>query len=426
MRWTNQGFFDHEGHAIEFQSTGSDISERKAAEEQLARYQENLEHLVEERTKQEQYQRKIAESLQEIAAALNSSLDREVVLKKILEQLERVILYDGAALYLVEGEDLQVMDARGSSQKMIGNRISVEALRYPLHDVFFEGAPRVIAVNTEDPKWSNVSEPDSTKSWLGTPLIAGDRVIGVLSVESDSPEKYSDSDLHVVQAFANHAALAVVNAELHRKAQIAAVTEERNRIARDLHDAVTQSIFSASLIAEALPLQWEQDEAGARQNLAKLHRLTRSALAEMRMLLLELRPVSLQQIRLATLIDNLREAYQIQIGVSIDLKVTDQNVGVLPFDVKEYFYRVTQEALNNVAKHAAASQVHIQLEQGENAVRLCIQDNGQGFDPDQVASDHLGLQIMRERAAKVNARLTIESGPDKGTLIRTEWKKNHE
>jgi two-component system nitrate/nitrite sensor histidine kinase NarX len=346
------------------------------------------------------------------------------VLKKILEQLERVILYDGAALYLIDGEDLRVMDARGSIQKMIGNCIPVEAMMYPLHDVFFEGAPRVIAVTTEDPKWSDISEPGSTKSWLGAPLIAGDRVIGVLTVESDSPEKYSDSDLHVVQAFANHAAVAVVNAELHRKAQIAAVTEERNRIARDLHDAVTQTIFSASLVAEALPLQWEQDEAGARENLARLHRLTRSALAEMRMLLLELRPVSLQQIRLATLIDNLREAYQIQIGVSIDLKVTDQNIGLLPFDVKEYFYRVTQEALNNIAKHAATNQVHIQLEQGENGVRLCIQDNGQGFDPEQVDADHLGLQIMRERAAKVNARLTIETGPNKGTLIRTEWKKN--
>jgi signal transduction histidine kinase len=213
-----------------------------------------------------------------------------------------------------------------------------------------------------------------------------------------------------------------------------AVSAERSRLARDLHDAVTQTLFSASLIAETLPRSWERDQKKGRRLLEELRQLSRGALAEMRTLLLELRPAALVETRLSDLLHQLAEAATGQGGVPVE--VTVEGECALPQDVHIALYRITQEALNNVTKHARASQVTVHLccppfssietdgEQREK-VKLVVSDDGRGFDPDEVSPDSLGLGIMQERAEAIGATLEIESGPGhgSGTQIKVMWEK---
>ena len=206
-----------------------------------------------------------------------------------------------------------------------------------------------------------------------------------------------------------------------------AAAAERNRLARDLHDAVSQTLFSASLIAEVLPRLWERDPVEGRRRLEEVRQLTRGAMAEMRTLLLELRPTALAEADLGELLKQLAEAITGRARVPVSLHVE----GECPTssDVKVAFYRIAQEALNNVAKHAAASQVDLHLRCSPPAsdgtapgrMELCVCDNGRGFDPHGVTSEHLGLGIMRERAESVGAALQVDTRPGDGTRVTVVW-----
>ena len=218
---------------------------------------------------------------------------------------------------------------------------------------------------------------------------------------------------------ANQAAITMINAELYGQAQELAVLEERQRLARNLHDAVNQSLFSAGLIAEVLPRLWDRDQAEARRSLEDLRRLTRGAMAEMRALLAELRPSTLTDSDLGELLHLLGNALEGR--TSIPVTVTVFGEFLLPAAVQVAFYRVCQEALNNIAKHARASRVEIQLKREESVIELCIRDNGRGFDPDQILSGHYGLGMMRERAEAAGALLSISSQPGHGTELTIRW-----
>jgi PAS domain S-box-containing protein len=204
----------------------------------------------------------------------------------------------------------------------------------------------------------------------------------------------------------------------------AAAVAERERLARDLHDAVTQSLFSVSAIAEALPTIWERDQAQARLGLEELRQLTQGVLAEMRTLLLELRPSALTEQELDVLVPQLTEAMTGRTRMPITTRVTgDCN---LPAEARIALYRIAQEALNNIVKHARASRATVELHCDVGYARLCICDDGHGFDPLTVPHGHLGLEIMRERAQAIGAELCIESQPDKGTRILVEWQVSPE
>lgn len=209
--------------------------------------------------------------------------------------------------------------------------------------------------------------------------------------------------------------------ELAHHAAEVAVAEERNRLARDLHDAVTQTLFSASLIAEVLPKLWERDMSEGERRVAELRELTRGALAEMRTLLLELRPMALEDAELGDLLKQLAESItgRARVPVTVELEGECE----LHADVKIALYRIAQEALNNIAKHANADQALISFECLSDRVILSIQDDGCGIDPDVVAPDSLGLGIMRERAETVGASLEVISRQDQGTQIKVTWHK---
>jgi PAS domain S-box-containing protein len=211
---------------------------------------------------------------------------------------------------------------------------------------------------------------------------------------------------------------------LKEQAEQLAAMRERERLARDLHDAVVQTLFSISLIADALPQVWARSEAEGKERLQELRWMTRSALAESRGILLELRPAAIGATDLGDLVRQLADASRGRSGLSITLSV--EGACAPPTDPKIALYRIAQEALNNAAKHAAPSRAHISLRMEEDRVELTVSDTGPGFDLEKVPPQRLGLENMRERAEGVGARLEIESRPGGGTTVRAIWEPGGE
>jgi PAS domain S-box-containing protein len=199
-----------------------------------------------------------------------------------------------------------------------------------------------------------------------------------------------------------------------------AAIEERTRLARDLHDAVSQTLFSASIIAEVLPRLWERNPEEGKKRLEEIRQLTRGALAEMRTLLLELRPSALADTEMNDLIKQLAESItgRTRIPVAVEMK---GHCASSP-EVKVALYRIAQEALNNVAKHSGATQARVSLDCLPDGVELSISDNGKGFDVNKIPTNSLGLGIMHERAREIGAFLDIKSKISSGTEIMVVWK----
>jgi signal transduction histidine kinase len=256
---------------------------------------------------------------------------------------------------------------------------------------------------------------------LAIPIAIKEQVYGGMLLCYVEPRHFSEDEIHLAVVFGDQVALAIENARLRDRLEEAAVTEERSRLARELHDAVTQTLFSASVIAESVPRIWKSHPKEARRGLEELRQLTRGALAEMRTLLLELRPAALTEKPLGGLLRNLTEATTSRTRVPIDL-VVEGDV-ILPPRVQVALYRIAQEALNNVAKHAGANQVIVGLRAQQAEARLSIQDNGRGFDPELTPAGHLGVGIMRERAENIGARLRIDTQLGTGTEIVVNWRE---
>ena len=256
-------------------------------------------------------------------------------------------------------------------------------------------------------------------SWMWVPLAVRGRIIGGMGVAETSRNYFTAHHGDLALSVANQAAITMINSELYGQAQELAVLEERQRLARNLHDAVNQSLFSAGLIAEVLPRLWDRDQAEARRSLEDLRRLTRGAMAEMRALLAELRPSTLTNSDLGDLLRQLGNALEGRTNVPVAVSVSGEFI--LPPNVQVAFYRVCQEALNNIAKHAKASQVQINLKREEDVIELSIHDDGKGFDTEQIYSGHYGLGMMRERAEAAGALLTVTSQPGHGTELTIRW-----
>ena len=270
--------------------------------------------------------------------------------------------------------------------------------------------------NLENPRSVKFAQDEGIRSFMFFPITIGEEVVGVFNVSYGKPHAIGEEEKRLFQALTQRAALQIENARLYERSQELAVLEERSRLARELHDAVTQTLFSASLVAEALPTTWERDTQEGRGLLQELRGLCRGALAEMRTLLLELRPARLVETRLDDLLRQLGEAASGREGIPVTVQVEGQasaRVPPLPPDVHIALYRITQEALNNVVKHARAHQVTVRLYyacQAEDEAKaearqvlLSISDDGRGFDPAQVPHDRLGLGNMQERAQAIGA-----------------------
>jgi PAS domain S-box-containing protein len=203
--------------------------------------------------------------------------------------------------------------------------------------------------------------------------------------------------------------------ELRRQAGELAAGEERAHLARELHDSVTQALFSMTLVSRSVEMLLDRDAAAARTHLSQLRELQREALAEMRALIFELRPGNLEQDGLTRALRTHSAALQGRIGlpVVVESSLTER----LPLAIEEALYRIAQEALHNVVKHAGARQVRVELDRAGSGVRLRVEDDGKGFDPQRVPDGHLGLTGMRARADRIGAKFTCRSEPGQGTTI---------
>jgi nitrate/nitrite-specific signal transduction histidine kinase len=373
--------------------------------------------------------------ISEVGRRITSIMAVDELLRQMTRLIRDAFEYYGVGIGLIEGDELVFTTGAGSfwdapQFQPMSLKVGQQGIT---GWVAQSGEPLLVPDVSREPRYYRVPVPQAKKSRseLAVPMKAKGMVIGVLDVESDRQDAFDESDLVVLQSLANQAAIVIENARLYEQAQQLAVVEERNRLARELHDAVTQTLFSASLIAEALPTIWESDQDKGRQLLGEMQRLSRGALAEMRTLLLELRPAALVEARLGDLLHQLGEAVTGRTGVSV--AVTVEGEGELPSDVHVALYRISQEALNNVVKHARASHVTVGLhcvlsqlpsQAGREGgkVELHISDDGCGFDPSRVLPGRLGLGIMRERAQAIGATFKIESQPGYGTQVMAVWK----
>jgi len=262
------------------------------------------------------------------------------------------------------------------------------------------------------------------QSWMWAPMVAKGRFIGVIGVAHSDFDYFSDHHAGLAFTVANQAAITLINAQLYEQAQALAALQERQRLARNLHDAVNQSLFSAGLIAEVLPRLWEQDPVDGMHSLEDLRRLMRGAQADMRLLLAELRPSTLTDSDLGSLLRLLASALAGRTSLPVSVEVAGE--GSLPANVKEALYRMCQEGMNNIAKHAHAGRVDIRLQCAPGKAELRIWDDGSGFDPQQSMPGHYGLLMMQERAAAIGAALSITSRPGEGTEVLIRWENVRE
>ena len=427
-RWvqtiSNPGF-DAEGRLTHFDGMIIDLTDQKKAELALQEINATLEQRVEERTYELKRRQEIAESLRDIIGMINSNIPLETFLEKAVKLATQRI---GAAACTLHQFDLenQTLSQKASfgmvaefakkrtrhfhELKPSGGEAYLKATlkRKPTYTNYPPLPERVDEIKRDSsiPKEIKAERIALRQKFAGSfsvPIYIKDKVYGGMVFYYTTPQDFTDEQIQLGLTFAEQVSLAIENARLHEQAEQIAIAQERNRLARDLHDAVSQTLFSASLIAEVLPKLWDRNPEAGRQKLDELRLLTRGALSDMRTLLLELRPASLVDMELVDLLRHLTNAFTGRTRIMVELNVEGQ-VDPPPV-IKEVFYRVAQESLNNITKHANASHVTVQLNLGEAQLQLTIEDDGCGFDVQTVSLESLGLDIMRERAQAIGARL---------------------
>jgi signal transduction histidine kinase len=252
--------------------------------------------------------------------------------------------------------------------------------------------------------------------FMAVPMILGDRVIGALTLTHGEPSFYPERHATLVRAIANQAAIAIENARLFSQAQEVAVLEERQRLARELHDSVSQALYGIALGAKTAQTLLERDPHKVRDPLEYVLAQAEAGLTEMRALIFELRPESLEREGLVIALGKQAEALRARHGIAVDAELGDEPA--VSFTVKEAVYRIAQEALHNTVKHAHAQTVDLRMSWSAEGIELEISDDGAGFDPSNSFPGHLGLRTMRERAIRLGGTLQIESAPDEGTRLR--------
>jgi two-component system nitrate/nitrite sensor histidine kinase NarX len=365
-------------------------------------------------------------TLNEISAVVSRSLELSQVLEAALtETLDALEMEAGAAFRLEEGDTLVMMASRGLSVPFARwvERLSLsESLAA---QAVGERAPSARSVDAyPEGSLKALLQEEGLRMVVSVPLIAKDAVLGVLNLATRTPRAITPEERTLLAAIGQQAGVAVENARLYEQAEATAAEAERIRLARELHDAVSQTLFSASLIADVLPRLWARDPEEGQRRLEVLRKLARGAMAEMRALLVELRPATLVKADMAELLRQLAEAVigRSQIDVVVDIEPTPS----LPGEVKVALYRIAQEALNNVAKHARARRVEVEFGARDGVIVLRIRDDGCGFDLSTVPAGHFGLGNIHERAEGIGAQVSVDSAPGCGTQITVTWRQDEE
>jgi len=395
----------------------SDVTER-------VQVRQNLEQAVSDRTRE-------LSTVLDISQRIASTLELEPLLNLILDQIASIIPYSGAAIYTLEEGRLKVaayqlpdlpsipptltlsLENAGSFQPVI-----TEKKVLILEDV--NGEPPLARAFHSAGLSIHPSVFTHSRSWIGIPLVLRQQVTGLLSLTHNQPGYYTQTHARLAQAITNQIAVAIENARLYEQAQDLATLEERNRIARELHDSVTQLLYAISLYSTAASRSANKGNVQQVQdNLAEIKDNAMQALQEMRLLILELNPPLLQKHGLVAALKASLESIESRAGLETELK-TD-GVLRLPLAIEPDVYRIAMEALNNLVRYARAKKVTVDLQARSNWVILDICDNGVGFDLEHVRNGGgMGIHNMEQRAHRLGGRLEITSRPGDGTRIKAE------
>ncbi len=359
----------------------------------------------------------------EVGRQITSIMDIDVLLNQIVQLIQNTFKYDHVAIATLE-EGYAVYRV-GSGRLWENPEFNFNPSRLKIGD---EGVTGRVAASGElvylpdvrkDPGYVEM-KGSGTLSELTVPVKVKGRVIGVLDAQSDRVDAFDESDQVVLQSLADQAAVAIENAQLYKQAQQLAVVEERNRLARELHDSVTQALYGITLHAEAAYRQFQANQPElADDQLAELRKTAQEALREMRLLIFELRP---SVVELKGLVPALRarlEAVEERAGLEVEINL-DEGLN-LSDKVQDGLYRIAQEALNNALKHAQATRIILNLGGTLSWVTLEIIDDGVGCSPDEaIQGGGLGLDGMLERAELLGGKFMMDSSPGKGTTVRIE------
>ena len=345
-----------------------------------------------------------------------SETQLEPVLKKLVDAARELV----GATYAALG----IPDGRGGFAKFLTSGMSDELIdeigplprTHGLLAALFEDPVSLrVADVTKDPRfeWWPPEHP-TMRSFLGVPVVAKGTIVGAIYLTDKRGEPtFNDEDQHLIELFAAHAAIAIENATLFERSRELTVVEERNRLARDLHDSVVQTLFGLALTAEAA-------RNGAPEQIEQVNELAKHALAELRSIVFELRPADLAAEGLVPTLVKHTEVLQRVFGQDVDVQVLSQRT--LDPSVELELFRIAQEALSNALKHAQAEKVRVIVDLDAVPAHIEVSDDGVGFEPDAVSlrARHLGLLSMEERAGAIGGVLRIDSAPGRGTHVVVE------
>jgi signal transduction histidine kinase len=381
------------------------------ATERVLAYHE-LEQRVADRT------RELA-ALHDVMAAASESLDLQTVLERSLDQVLKVMGSSVGAIHLLDETEgvLHLAASQGISSSamdvgsvLVGTGLAGWTVEH--------GEPLVVPTIAHGPRPLLAVPAADTQAYVGVPVRARGQVLGVLSVVGETGRQFDGAEVDLLVSIADQVGVAVENARLYQQAEQLAVVRERERLARELHDSVTQSLYSLTLLAEAgRRLAGAGDLKRVAGYLDRLGEISQQALKEMRLLVYELRPLVLRREGLVGALQQRLDAVEKRAGV--DARLLVEGTIELPTSVEEALYRIAQEALNNALKHAAATSVTVTVRARGDRVELEVMDDGRGFDPGALSDKGgMGLVGMRERAEKMGGTLAVLSRPGAGTRVR--------
>jgi signal transduction histidine kinase len=372
----------------------------------------------------EQHEDAAFRAMSDAVLAIAAEHSVEPVLQKLVHAARELAGARYAALGVPDGEGAfaQFLTS-GMSDELVASMGPLPRTHGLLGAMLESERPYRTADVRADPRFKGwwPSEHPEMRSFLGVPIVSRSGVIGAFYLtEKDGSAEFGDEDLQLIEMLAAHAAIAIENARLFERSRELSILEERNRLARDLHDSVTQKLFGVVLTAEAAAMLVGRDADEARAQLQRLQELAADAMEELRAVIFELQPPALESEGLATAlrkhVDVLRRVYRREIGLEL------AGAPRLPPRADGEVFRIAQEALQNALRHAGAERIDVRLDARDARLALTVADDGIGFDPAAPAlrSRRLGLTSMEERARAVGGVLAIESEPGGGTVVRLE------
>jgi signal transduction histidine kinase len=356
--------------------------------------------------------------------AIGGELSTEEVLQRLVHNARTLVDARYAALGVPDGEGgFSAFLTSGMSDKLIASLGPLPRTHGMLGAILESTEPFRTDDIHDDPRFTGYwprGHPDM-RSFLGVPIVAREGVIGAFYLtEKEGAPEFSILDEQLIEVLASHAAIAITNARLYEQSRELSVVSERNRLALELHDVVSQKLYSVVLTAETVATLLDRDTDAARGQVAKLQEIARQALDELRSLIFELRPPDLVQDGLCGAlrkhVDVLRRVQSADVVMEGDLELAPD-----PGRDAEVF-RIAQEAMQNALRHAQASRVVVRLRADDGRLALEVVDDGIGFDPQSVElrARRLGLTSMEERAQRIGGRLEIRSTKGEGTTVHLD------